>query len=75
MANDLVLSSRRFEAVKSLHAGFISRIVAADEFEDELVALADAVAARPSIVRRQTKRKLKAIRAGTFDALACKLHQ
>jgi len=51
-----------------LRAGFISRIIAADVFDDELAALAESVAAKPRIVLRQTKRKLIDIRAGTFDA-------
>lgn len=68
MANDLVLSCRPFDADDALRCGFISRIVASVDFDTELAALAETVAAKPQIVLRQTKRKLKDIRAGTFDA-------
>ncbi len=68
LANDLVLTCRPFDAADASRAGFISRIIAADVFDDELTALAESVAAKPLIVLRQTKRKLIDIRAGTFDA-------
>ncbi len=68
LANDLILTCRRFDADDALRAGFISRIVAAGKFEEEVTALAESVAAKPRIVLRQTKRKLTDIRAGTFDA-------
>jgi enoyl-CoA hydratase/carnithine racemase len=68
MANDLVLTCRPFDADDALRAGFISRIVSASEFDKEIMELAQSVAAKPQIVLRQTKRKLKDIRAGTFDA-------
>lgn len=68
MANDLVLTCRPFDANDALRAGFISRIVSASEFETEISTLAQSIAAKPRIVLRQTKRKLKDIRAGTFDA-------
>jgi len=68
LANDLVLTCRRFDATDALRSGFISRIVAANEFADEVTALAETIAAKPRIVLRQTKRKLIDIRAGTFDA-------
>lgn len=68
LANDLVVTCRPFDAADALRAGFISRIIAADVFDDELAALAESVAAKPRIVLRQTKRKLIDIRAGTFDA-------
>jgi enoyl-CoA hydratase/carnithine racemase len=68
LANDLILTCRPFDAADALRAGFISRIIATDEFDAELMALAETVAAKPRIVLRQTKRKLTDIRAGTFDA-------
>ncbi len=68
LANDLVLTCRPFDAEDALRAGFVSRIIAADGFDDETTALAELVAAKPLIALRQTKRKLIDIRAGTFDA-------
>jgi enoyl-CoA hydratase/carnithine racemase len=68
MANDLVLTCRPFDADDALRAGFISRIIPAGDFAEEVTALAESVAAKPRIVLRQTKRKLTDLRAGTFDA-------
>ena len=68
LANDLVLTCRPFDADDALRAGFISRIVSANDFDEEVAALAESVAAKPRMVLRQTKRKLTDIRAGTFDA-------
>ena len=68
LANDLILTCRPFDAADALRAGIISRIIAIDEFDAELTALAESVAAKPRIVLRQTKRKLTDIRAGNFDA-------
>lgn len=68
LANDLVLTCRPFDAEDALRAGFVSRIIAADSFNDETTALAELVAAKPLIALRQTKRKLIDIRAGAFDA-------
>jgi len=68
LANDLILTCRPFDAADALRAGIISRIIATDEFDAELTALAESVAAKPRIVLRQTKRKLTDIRAGNFDA-------
>jgi enoyl-CoA hydratase/carnithine racemase len=68
MANDLILTCRPFDADDALRAGLISRILSTAEFETEVAALAESVAAKPRIVLAQTKRKLKDIRAGTFDA-------
>ena len=68
LANDLVLTCRPFNADDALRAGFISRIIADDNFAAEVTSLADNVGRKPPIVLRQTKRKLQAIRTGTFDA-------
>ena len=68
VANDLVLTCRPFDASDARRIGFISRILSNDDFDAEVATLAEQVAAKPAIVLRQTKRKLKSIRAGTFDA-------
>jgi len=68
LANDLVLTCRPFDADDALRAGFISRIIASDEFAADVADLAENVAKKPQIVLRQTKQKLLRIRAGTFDA-------
>ncbi len=68
LANDLVLTGRPFDADDALRAGLVSRVIPASEFEHEITSLDETVAAKPHIVLKQTKRKLKSIRAGTFDA-------
>lgn len=68
LANDLVLTCRPFDADDALSAGFISRIIPAERFDEEVSNLVDSIAAKAWIVLRQTKRKLNDIRAGTFDA-------
>lgn len=68
LANDLVLTCRPFDAGDALSASFISRIIPAENFDEEVTILSESIAAKPQIVLRQTKRKLKDIRAGTFDA-------
>ena len=68
LANDLVLSCRPFSAEDALRAGLVSRVIPADSMANEVTALAEAVARKPRIVLAQTKRKLQAIRDGSFDA-------
>lgn len=68
VANDLVLTCRPFDARDALRMSFISRIFPTQDFDTEVAALAGLIAAKSGIVLRQTKRKLKSIRAGTFDA-------
>lgn len=68
LANDLVLTCRPFTADDALQGGFISRVIADDDYAAEVESLIANVASKPGIVLRQTKRKLQAIRAATFDA-------
>ncbi|MDX1403303.1 MAG: enoyl-CoA hydratase/isomerase family protein [Woeseiaceae bacterium] len=68
VANDLVLTCRPFDADTALRSGFLSRTVVSADFEKQVSLLAESIAGKPQIVLRQTKRKLKAIRAGSFDA-------
>lgn len=68
VATDLVVTCRRFGADEALTSGFVSRVLPADQFGQSVRSIAEAIAGKPDIVLRQTKRKLLAIRAGTFDA-------
>ncbi len=68
LANDLVLTCRPFNAEDGLRAGLLSRIIADGDFAAEVTALAENVARKPWIVLRQTKRKIRAIHEGNFDA-------
>ena len=68
MATDLVLTCRRFGAEEALQSGFISRVVGANSFADEIAALANSIAQKPALALRLTKQQLGAIRKGNFDA-------
>jgi enoyl-CoA hydratase/carnithine racemase len=68
LAADLVLTCRRFGPEEALQSGFISRIIPATGFADEIAALADSIAQKPALALRLTKQQLGAIRKGTFDA-------
>ncbi len=68
VANDFVLTCRPFGASEALSVGLVSRVIPTDEFDAEVTSLANQIAAKPAIVLRQTKRKLKDIRSGSFDA-------
>jgi len=68
LANDLVLTCRPFDGEDALTAGLVSRLIDDASFEDEVAALAGEIAGKPWIALRQTKRKLRAIREGSFDA-------
>lgn len=65
---DWVLSCRPFDADEALRAGLVSRVVEAERLSEELDALATSIAGKASMVLRATKRQLRDIRAGTFDA-------
>lgn len=68
VAADLVLSCRSFGADEALRCGLVSRVTPAAELEKQLGALASSVARKPTFVLRTTKRQLKAVRSGGFDA-------
>lgn len=64
VALDLVLTCRRFDAEEALGRGFVSALVEVEEMEARIAA----IAAHPAVALRTTKRQLRAIRAGSFDA-------
>jgi enoyl-CoA hydratase/carnithine racemase len=68
LAADLVLSGRAFGAEQALRSQLVSRVVPTNRLDEELESLVTAIARKPKIVLRITKRQLLAIRAGTFDA-------
>ena len=65
---DLVLSCRALGAEEALRTGLVSRVVPAARLGAELESLVAAIARKPQIVLRITKRQLLAIREGRFDA-------
>lgn len=67
MTADLVLTCRHFDADDALRSGFISQIVAADEFATAVTALAATIVSKPALALRISKQQLTAIRNGTFD--------
>lgn len=68
LAADLVLSCRVFGADEALRAGFVSRVVPDGALDREAAALAGTIASRARLPLVATKRQLRALRAGTFDA-------
>lgn len=68
-AVDLILTGRRFDASEAARLGLVSRVVEGP-MDDALAALVDVIAVRPAGALRTTKRQLRAIRAGRFDARA-----
>jgi enoyl-CoA hydratase/carnithine racemase len=68
LAADLVLSCRAFGAQEALRSGLVSRVVPTDRLNAELESLVAAIARKPEIVLRITKRQILAIREGRFDA-------
>jgi len=67
LAADLVLSCRPFTAEDALRAGFVSRVVAADDLESEANDLIETIAGKARLPLRVIKRQLQAIRNGTYD--------
>lgn len=68
LAADLVLTCRPFGPDEALQSGFISQVVPAAGFADEVSALAETIARKPALALRLTKQQLGNIRKGTFDA-------
>ena len=68
LAADLVLSCRALGAEEALRSGLVSRVVPTDRLSAEVESLVAAIAGKPEIVLRITKRQLLAIRKGRFDA-------
>jgi enoyl-CoA hydratase/carnithine racemase len=67
-AIDVVLTARPFGADEAMNLGFVSRVIPVGELETESTDLIRTIAANGPAPLRITKRQLKAIRAGTFDA-------
>ena len=66
-AVELVLSCRVFDAADAERAGFLSRVIADDQFGDEFAAVVKKLAARPPAILRRVKQQLTALRDGSFD--------
>ena len=71
LTKELVITCREFDAAEARAAGFLNRVVAAEELEDEAHSLAGQVAARPALPVAATKRHTNAVTAqmvGTMRA-------
>ena len=66
-AVELVLSCRVFDAAEAERAGFLSRVMADDQFGEEIATAVDTLAARPPALLRRVKQQLTALRNGRFD--------
>jgi enoyl-CoA hydratase len=60
IAMDLVLTGRMMDADEALRAGLVSRVVEAGKLMDEVVAIADRIAAMPPLAVRAAKRSVLA---------------
>lgn len=58
---ELVMTCRAFDASEARVTGFVNRVEAADELERSARDLAEALAAKPSLVLRATKRQVNAV--------------
>jgi enoyl-CoA hydratase/carnithine racemase len=58
LAIELVLTCRPFDADEAHRAGLVNRVVPAERLDDEVDALADAIAAKAPSVVRATKRQV-----------------
>lgn len=61
LALDLVLSGERLESEHAMRIGLVSRVVAVDELQEQTVALAEAIAAKPPAATQFAK---EAVRRG-----------
>lgn len=61
---DLVITCRPFGADEALRLGLLNRVVAAGELDETVAELAAAVAAKPRLAVRATKRHVNAVAAG-----------
>ena len=68
MATDMVLGAEPFDAEAAQQARFVSRVIGAGDLDTETAALVAAIARKPDLPLRRTKRQLLSIRSGTFDA-------
>ncbi len=68
IAADLVLSCRRFDAEEALNFGFVSRVIAAAEFDVGVTELVETISSRARRPLRTTKDQLRALRDDTYDA-------
>jgi enoyl-CoA hydratase/carnithine racemase len=67
MATDLVLTCRPIDAQEALRAGFVSRVIPAEDLRREADALVGSIASKAGHPLLVTKRQLRAIRSGSFD--------
>jgi enoyl-CoA hydratase/carnithine racemase len=83
LTKELVLTCRPFSAGEAKAAGFLNRVVAADQLDQEVAALAELLTTKSSLTLRATKRHVDAVTAqmvGTArswadaDGLAAALH-
>jgi enoyl-CoA hydratase/carnithine racemase len=58
---ELVMTCRPFDASEAHDAGFLNRVVDEDKLDDEVKAMADAVASRPRLPIEATKRHVDAV--------------
>ncbi|GAB5414955.1 MAG: enoyl-CoA hydratase-related protein [Congregibacter sp.] len=63
LTKELVITCRPFDSAEALRAGFLNKVVSADELDDAVKHLADEVVKRPRFPVEATKRQVDAITA------------
>ena len=61
LTKELVMTCRPFDAVEAKAAGFLNSVVNAQDLDDAVEALAEAVASRPRMAVLATKRHTNAV--------------
>jgi enoyl-CoA hydratase/carnithine racemase len=69
LTKELVLTCRPFDAAEAKAAGFLNRVVPADELEQSVLALARSLAAKASHALFSTKRHVNAVTAQMVGAM------
>jgi len=71
LTKELVITCRPFDPAEALSAGFLNRVVSAEQLDDTVRELAEQVASKPAIPTFATKRHTNAVTAqmlGTMRA-------
>lgn len=63
LTKELVITCRPFDAAEALRAGFLNRVAADEQLDEQVAELAGAVAARPAFPVQATKRHVDAVTA------------
>lgn len=69
LTKELVITCREFSPAEALSAGFLNRVVAADQLDNTVAELAEQVVSRPRLPVMATKRHVNAVTAQMVGAM------